>query len=72
MTRTDLPSAYVSNSSAAPVLEYSRHTQHSPGRIYWAKHFSAPTGLAYDAAAFERWYDSVARWVKKLNSGVAP
>ena len=72
VTRTDPPSAYVSNSSTAPLLEYSRYTQHGPGRIYWAKNFSSPNDLTYDVAAFERWYDSVVRRVKKLKSGKAP
>ncbi len=72
VTRTDQPSAYVSNSSSGPLLEYSRHTSHGPGRIYWARHFSAPDGLAYNVAAFERWYNSVVRWVKRLPSGGAP
>jgi hypothetical protein len=72
VTRTDPPASYVSNATVAPLLEYSRHTQHGPGRIYWAKNFSAPEGLTYDSSAFERWYNSVARWVKRLASGSAP
>jgi hypothetical protein len=61
---------YVENKSHAPVLEYSRHkvgaTPPSPGRLYWAKSFSAPpTGVAYDVTAFERWYESLVRWVRK-------
>jgi hypothetical protein len=72
LTRTDPPSVYVSNKSAAPLIEYSRHTQHGPGRIYWAKHFSAPAGPAYDVAAFEGWYNSVARWLKNLRTTERP
>jgi hypothetical protein len=72
VTRTDPVAAYVSDANVAPLLEYSRHTQHGPGRIYWANTFSAPEGLAYDSSAFERWYNSVARWVKQLTSGSAP
>jgi len=72
VTSTDPPLVYVSNKSTAPLLEYTRHTQHGRGRIYWAKRFSAPSGLLYDVAAFERWYVSVARWVKRVTSGKAP
>jgi len=61
---------YISNKSAAPLLEYTRHNEHARGRIYWAKHFAAREKLAYDAEAFERWYDSVVRWVRK-HSGSA-
>jgi hypothetical protein len=71
LTSTDPPSSYVSNKSAAPLIEYSRFTLHGQGRIYWAKHFSAPNGLAYDIAAFEAWYDLVARWLKRVKSGGA-
>ena len=72
LTRTDPPSVYVSNKSAAPLLEYSRHTQHGPGRIYWAKDFSSAGGLAYDVASFDSWYNSVTRWLKALKSRRAP
>jgi hypothetical protein len=60
--------AYVSNSGIAPVLEYDRHNFSArgvTGRIYWAKYFSASNGLAYDVHAFERWYMSIARWLRK-------
>jgi hypothetical protein len=71
MTRTDPPSSYVSNKADAPLIEYSRYTMHGLGRIYWAKHFSAPDGLAYDVGAFEAWYNSVVRWLKRLKSSGA-
>jgi hypothetical protein len=72
-TRSDLPPDrrgryYVSNKSAAPILEYSRHNFDVPasrGRIYWSKYFSAPDGPAYDVDSFERWYESVVRWLRK-------
>ena len=60
---------FVSNTGAAPVLEYSRHNfqlQNSPGRygrIYWSKYFSGIP--AYDVLAFERWYSAVVRWLRK-------
>lgn len=60
--------AYIRNTGTAPVLEYVRHNFSDggvEGRVYWAKFFVAPNGLSYDVAAFERWYDSVARWLRK-------
>ena len=61
-------SFYVANRSAAPVLELSRSylEERRYGRIYWARDFSAPAGLAYDAAAFARLVDQVWRWVRRL------
>lgn len=59
---------FVANASVGPMLEYSRcsnHPQSMPGRIYWGKYFSAPDGLAYDVSTFERWYERVARWLRK-------
>jgi hypothetical protein len=59
---------YLSNSSAAPVLQYSRHGFEQgqvPGRLYWEKTFAAPSGLSYDSSAFEDWYERVIRWVRK-------
>lgn len=57
--------AYLSNTSVAPALEYDRHSStHGGGRVYWAKRFSAQQ-LRYDVNAFERWYDGVARWIRK-------
>jgi hypothetical protein len=72
-TREDLPEVgrrglfYVANTSVGPVIEYSRRSNHPgsmPGRIYWGKAFSAPEGIAYDVAAFEKWYERVARWLR--------
>jgi hypothetical protein len=54
----------ISNSGSAPVLEFSRSGE-APGRIYWAKHFSAPDGLSYDVEGFEKWFNKVTRWTKK-------
>jgi len=59
---------YLSNSSTGPVLEYDRHRFEAPpehGRLYWAKLFAAPSGRNYDLPAFEAWYESVLRWVRK-------
>lgn len=58
---------FVSNSSTAPVLEYSRHNFTDPrgahGRVYWCKSFaSIPT---YDVAVFDKWYLAVVRWLRK-------
>ena len=59
--------SYVSNAGAAPVVEFLRSgAQHDgTGRLYWAKAFSAPHGLAYDVPAFEHWYNQIVRWVRK-------
>ena len=58
----------VGNTESAPLIEYTRHNfagVEPAGRIYWGKGFAAPDGLAYDSAAFERWYLSVAQWVRR-------
>lgn len=55
----------------APLLEYSRHPIQAPtpragGRLYWAKLFlSQPEEVAYDLAAFDAWFTSIAKWVRK-------
>lgn len=58
--------AYVANKSTAPVLEIDRAdiARHRPGRLYWARDFSAPRGLSYDADAFNKWIDAVWRWCR--------
>jgi hypothetical protein len=55
---------FISNGGSAPILEFTRSGQ-SPGRIYWAKHFSAPDGLRYDVGGFEKWFNKIIRWTKK-------
>ena len=63
--QTNTGEYYIRNAGAAPVLEYSRApvTLDNPGRLYWAKDLSGmPT---YDSAAFDRWIDSVWRWVRR-------
>ena len=59
---------YVANSNDAPLFQFTRSDleQHSYGRIYWARDFAAPNGLAYDAEAFSRLTDSVWRWIRKV------
>jgi len=59
---------YVSNSSAAPIMEFSRSflERRIYGRIYWAKDFSAPTGLDYDVEAFAHLADLIWRWIRKV------
>ena len=67
--------AYISNSGTAPVLEYDRHNfsdKNAGGRIYWAKYFVASKPLTYDVADFERWYDRVARWLRKQGRRITP
>lgn len=56
--------AYISNAGQAPVLEIDRSLQGQRGRLYWARDFSAPNGLAYDTEAFSRWVDRVWRWCR--------
>ncbi|TSD88640.1 hypothetical protein FFK22_011305 [Mycobacterium sp. KBS0706] len=61
--------AYISNAQAAPVLEFTRSNPAGrPGRIYWARTFSATAPLRYDDASFSRWVDRVWQWVR--NNGV--
>jgi hypothetical protein len=58
----------IGNTNAAPIIEYTRHNFNAPepaGRLYWARNFSAPGGLAYEAAAFNKWFESVVRWVRR-------
>lgn len=59
---------YIVNSSTAPVFEFDRSFLDDKryGRIYWARDFSAPHGLDYDAEAFARLTDSVWRWIRKV------
>jgi hypothetical protein len=61
---------FVRNSGTAPAIEYSRQNfsgdkRAQNGRIYWAKYFSAPHGLSYDVNDFDKWYNRVARWIRK-------
>jgi hypothetical protein len=60
--------SYVANSSCAPVLEIgrTRPSDLQPGRLYWARAFSAPNGLTYDGEAFSHWIDLVFKGVRKL------
>jgi hypothetical protein len=67
--------AYVSNTSTAPLVEFSRHnfdSQGVQGRMYWAKFFAAPNGLGYDVDAFGRWYDSLAYWIRRRGRRASP
>jgi hypothetical protein len=59
---------YISNTSAAPILEFTGSSLEEKryGRIYWARDFSAPNGLEYDAESFARFVDSVWRWIRKV------
>ena len=59
---------YIANKDAAPIFHFSRSflDEHSYGRIYWARDFSAPDGLDYDVEAFARFTDSVWRWIRKV------
>lgn len=61
---------YLDGHSRAPLIEYSRHNftdleGRTYGRIYWSK-LSGPSGrYSYDVDAFAKWYDEVARWIRK-------
>lgn len=61
--------SFVSNASAAPVLEFSRSylDRQQYGRIYWARNFSAPQGMLYDAEAFAKLTDQIWRWIRKVS-----
>ena len=61
----------ISSVAAAPLIEYTRHSfegSEPVGRLYWAKDFAAPDGLAYDPVAFEKWVDSIFAWVRRHGS----
>jgi hypothetical protein len=59
--------SYIANSSSAPVIEFARTrpTDLNPGRIYWAKNFSATQPLDYDVDAFDAWVQSIFKWIRK-------
>jgi hypothetical protein len=66
------PGAYFRlNIEHAPLIEYSRHPSGATnpqvaGRLYWPKLFTSHANeLTYDATEFDRWFSSVARWVRK-------
>ncbi len=67
----DKESFYFTNSSNAPLIEFSRSDIHQAkyGRIYWAKYFSAPYGLDYDVKEFSKWYDIVVNWIRRNSAG---
>jgi len=58
---------YISNADGAPLLHMTRSNLLSgvSGRLFWAKDFAAPGGMAYDVASFSNWIDSVWRWVRR-------
>jgi hypothetical protein len=69
---TGEPSTYFRiDTRHAPLVEYSRHALDATdpqlaGRLYWAKLFlSQPDQIAYDLAAFDEWFTSIVRWVRK-------
>jgi len=61
--------SFLTNKGNAPLLEYDRHNfsggRGITGRVYWAKQFSSPGPLPYDADAFGRWFEQVVRWIRK-------
>lgn len=54
---------YVAPGCLGPHLEWSRSdiSRGMTGRLYWGKR----TGVEYDISEFEKWVDSIWRWVRK-------
>lgn len=73
---TTVGTVHLANTYIAPLIEYDRHplspSSRDLGRLYWSKSI-APGGqyefkglpYAYDARAFNTWYEQVVTWVKK-------
>ena len=61
---------YVSNSSSAPVLDWSRCDLERPmfGRLYWNKQ----ANVDYDVEEFEVWVNSIWRWIRKHGKKLEP
>lgn len=59
---------YIANNQTAPVLEFTGSDLSAKryGRLYWAKDFAAPEGLAYDVPAFSQLVDRVFGWIRKV------
>lgn len=55
---------YSFHSSGKPVIEFTRSNNNQEGRLYWEKYFTQRK-LDYDVAEFEKWYNSVIKWIKK-------
>jgi hypothetical protein len=64
-TLTESARWYVSNKSAAPLIEYTRFNPAIgvPGRLYWADRFLGEP--AYDRISFGAHVDALWRWVRK-------
>lgn len=63
---------YVSNTNSAPLVEFTRSrkydTKKAYGRIYWSKYFLS-NELEYNVDEFNKWYEQIARWIKKSAAG---
>jgi hypothetical protein len=61
---------YVSNTSNAPLIEFSKTdwVGNNNGRLYWTKYFTGGP-LEYDMTDFEKFYDTVVRWFIKNAEG---
>ncbi|EMO26935.1 hypothetical protein LEP1GSC170_2927 [Leptospira interrogans serovar Bataviae str. HAI135] len=69
--RTEQNFYYIKNIFEAPCIEYSRHNfnkKQNYGRLYWSKNFAAINLLQYDIMKFDKWYNQIIRWVKKMES----
>lgn len=61
----------ITNSADAPVVEYTRQSFIAPepvGRLYWSKGFSSLAPPFYNTVAFDKWFSSLARWVRRRNA----
>lgn len=68
-TRTPEKLFYISNSSNAPVIEFSKTNweTNEDGRIYWSKYFSG--NPEYNVEEFEIIYDTIVKWLKNVSCG---
>ncbi len=60
---------YISNTSIAPVIEFSKTNWDTKqdGRIYWSKYFTGTP--EYDIDKFEITYNEIVKWLQKNSPG---
>jgi hypothetical protein len=65
--QTDAGRWYIWNDNAAPIIEVSRPRKGElgAGRVYWARDFMAPDGLAYDSSVFSKHVDRIWNWIRR-------
>lgn len=63
---------YIWNKSFPWNFEFSQtkinRTKQNYGRLYWSKNFAAINPLQYDIMKFDKWYNQIIRWVKKMEN----